>query len=262
MKNANIGIANLIISNKLKESYFNQNLIEESKKLAFDFLDIVKNSPILQLEFKVFNNIENKHIDSDLTATRYIDNNIKLFEIYTIKEIDAEREKLKSFIGEALIPIDNKKVMLYHAIDNLIRETLNNPDDVNVDIIHESFTIVLNHIKENKKVIVESVENKQVNEEIIEIAVDKFNQKYDTLNEDDKNLLQKLIKSNVEQKKELLESYKNENLIILESVNKDSIKTSITTAISKINEMSFNPEKVDDDIISLHELKISLSKKN
>ena len=85
MKNTNIGIANLVISNKLKESYFNNNLIEESKKLTTDFLDIVKSSPILQLEFKVFNNLDNKVIENDLIATRYIDSNIKLFEIYTIQ---------------------------------------------------------------------------------------------------------------------------------------------------------------------------------
>ena len=101
MKNVNIGIANLIISNKLRDSYFNDNLIGESKKIAFDFFGVVKSSPLLQLEFKVFNNIENKHIENDQIATRYIDNNIKLFEVYTIEEIEAEREKMNQFIGEA-----------------------------------------------------------------------------------------------------------------------------------------------------------------
>ena len=91
MENVNIGIANLIISNKLKESYFNDNLIVESKKIAKDFFDVVKESPVLQLEFKVFNNVENKHIENEQAATRYIDNNIKLFEIYTNEEIGEER---------------------------------------------------------------------------------------------------------------------------------------------------------------------------
>ena len=72
MKNTNIGIANLVISRKLKDSYFNNSLIEESKKLTTDFFDVVKSSPILQLEFKVFNNLENKHIESDLIANRVL----------------------------------------------------------------------------------------------------------------------------------------------------------------------------------------------
>ena len=31
MKNVNIGVANFILSNKLKDSYFNNNLIEEKQ---------------------------------------------------------------------------------------------------------------------------------------------------------------------------------------------------------------------------------------
>jgi len=257
MKNVNIGTVNLIISNRLMESYFNDKLLEESKKLTFDFLDVVKSSPILQLEFKVFNNIENKHIDNDVVATRYIDNNIKLFEIYTIAEIDAERKKLTQFIPEGRVPFDKEKAKLYTAIDNLIRESLNDYDKVDVDLIHESFDLVLNHIKtpKNPVTINESV---SINDDVIEIAVDKFNEKYDTLNEDDKALLQKLIKSTEIEKQELLENYKNENLTILEGLNKDIAKDSVTKAIQKIKEMKYNQEKVDDDIISLHELKKEL----
>ena len=81
MKNINIGIANLFVTKKLKDAYFNNSMLEESKTVSSDFFEIVKNSPILQLEYKVFNNIESKHIDNDLTASRYIDNNIKCKEI-------------------------------------------------------------------------------------------------------------------------------------------------------------------------------------
>jgi len=259
MKNVNIGTANLIVSNKLKDSYFNNNLIEESKKLTFDFFDVVKDSPILQLEFKVFNNIETKHIENDLAATRYIDNNIKLFEVYTIEEIEKEREKLNAFISEDIIPVDDDKVKLYSAIDGLIYESLNDYNKIDVDAIHEAFTLVLNHIKTPKTKLLENLEErKTINEEVIEIAVEKFNEKYESLNEEDRNLLQLLIKSSDKEKKELLENYKKENLAILEGLNKDNVKDSVTKAIQKIKEMIYDREKVDDNIISLHELKKEL----
>lgn len=260
MKNVNIGTANLIISNKLKESYFNNNLIEESKAFTSDFFSVVRNSPVLQLEFKVFDNIENKHIENEIAATRYIDNNIKLFETYTIKEIDAERKKLNSFIGEEIVPIDNDKVKLYEAIDELITESLSVPEDIDVDKIHESFAIVLNHLREPKNKLVENVEVEVINEDIIEIAVNNYNKKYDSLDENDRNLLQQLIETNDNQKKELLETYKSENLALLEQVNSDNVKENITKAIVKINEMKYDKEKVIDDIIALHELKIDLLK--
>lgn len=257
MKNINIGIVNFMISNKLKDSYFNNNLIEESKKITSNFIDVIKNSPILQLEFKVFNNIESKHIENDVTATRYIDQNIKLFEIYTIQEINEERKKLKPFVFE-MNDSSNNKILLYNAIDNLIKESLNDYGDVDVDCIHESFTTVLNHIKEPKKVLVESIEVQEINENVIEIAVNKFNEKYESLNEEDRGLFQKLITYNDKEKEELLEYYKDENLLILEKVNKDSVKDNILKAIQKIKETKFNKANVNDDIIGLYELKKEL----
>lgn len=258
MKNVNIGIANLIISNKLKDSYFNNNLIEESKAFTSDFFSVVRNSPILQLEFKVFDDIENKLIENELLATRYIDNSIKLFEVYTIQEIDAERAKLNRFIGEEIVPIDNDRVKLYEAIDELITESLSSYDAINVDKIHESFVTVLNHIREPKKALLENVEVEEVNDEIIELAVGKYNEKYSSLNEDDKALLQQLIKSNDHEKEVLLETYKKEGLALLENVIDDSVKENIKKSIDKIKGMKYDKEKVVDDIISLHELKKDL----
>lgn len=264
MKNINIGIANLIISNKLKESHFNNNLIEESRKLTSNFLDIVKNSPILQLEFKVFSGIENKHIDNEILIKEYVDNNVELFEIYTIGEIEAERAKLNSFLIENVVPKINEaeynleRIDLYNAIDTLITESLKYGNDVDVDGIHESFTLIFNHIKTPKKALIENVDVEPINEEIIEIAVGKFNEKYAELNENDKDLLKKLIKSSDAEKETLLEALKTENITILESIGNDSAKANIEKAVKKINEMIYSKDNVDDNIIELHELKKEL----
>lgn len=262
MENINIGIVNLIVSNKLKDSYFNDKLMNESKKLAFDIFNIVKSSPILQLEFKVFNNIENKFIDDDQIATRYIDNNIKLFEVYTIKEIDIEHQKLNKFINENtlldLCDENVKKVKLYNAINNLIRESLEISDNIDVDNIHESFTYVLNHVKSGKKELLENVDIEPLNEDVLEIAVDKFNEKYASLDEADKILLKTIIKSTPKEKQALLETYKTETLTILEGIQTENTQDSITKAIQKIREMIYNKKTVEDNIISLHELKKEL----
>jgi len=258
MKNLNIGIVNLMLSNKLKDSYFTNTLIEESKEIISDFFNVVKNSPLLQLEFNVFNNLDNKHIDDEVIATRYIDNNIKLFDIYTIEEIDKEREKLLPFIDENKIPLNNKKVELYNAIDTLIEESLKDYNDVDVDAIHESFVIVLNHIKTPSKKINENLDIDMINEDIIEIAINKFNKKYETLNENDRILIQRLSTADEKDKEKLLETFKNETLLILEGLYKEMSKENIAKAIEKIKTMAFNPQKVDDDIISLYTLKKEL----
>jgi hypothetical protein len=255
MKKLNIGIINHIISNKLKDSYLNNNLIGESKKNVIDFVNVVKDSPILQLEFKIFNNIENKFIDNDLGASRYIDNNIKLFEIYTIEEIDAEHKKLNAFISENVNLEDADRIKLYESIYSLIEQSLIDYSKVDVNEIDESYAHLLNYIKKPKKKLTENIEDDFINDNIIEIAIEKYNKKYDSLNENDKDLLQKLIKYNDIEKKQLFETYKNENLEILEQINNENVKDNIQKAIAKIKEMTYNNDNADNDILSLYELK-------
>ena len=257
MKNVNIGIANLIISNKLNESYINNKSIEESKKIAFNFLEVVKNSPILQLEFRVFNSIDGKVIESEVLAKDYIDGQIKLFEVFTIEEIDAEREKLIPFISEETQP-DNDKVKLYEAIDTVINETLESYENTDIDKMHDAFVLVLEHVRTPKKALLENVDVEPLNEDVIEIAVGKFNEKYESLDESDKDLLKTLIKATTKEKKALLETYKTETLAILEGIDKENVQDNITKAIQKIKEMVYDRKNVDDNIIGLHEFKKEL----
>lgn len=256
MIKVNIGIANLFVTKKLKDAYFNKGLLNESKKISSGFVEILKNSPILQLEYKVFNNIESKHIDNDLTASRYIDNNIKLFEIYTIKEIETEHKKLDKFVSKSK-NFDENKYELYINIGNLINESLQSNEKVDVDNIHESFTYVLNYIKEPKNVI--SIDNDLINENIIDLAINKYNDRYQSLDENDKTLLNLILKSNIKEKENIFETIKRENIELLEKVNKSEItelaESKITSTINKINAMKFNKKNVDTDIIQLHELK-------
>lgn len=263
MKDINIGIVNYLISNKLRDSYFESKLLKESKEIVYDFLEVIENSPILQLEFKVFNNIENKHISEDAVAVRYIDNNIKLFEIYTLDEINNEKNKLRRFINEDIDVENIDKYELYNSIDILIEQSLVDYNDVDVNLIHEAFTKVINYVK-TPKTLKENISNdneiniENINEDVIEIAISKFNEKYDSLDESDKNLLQTLIKSKVKEKKEILENYKTENLQILENMNKDGIKENVSNAINKIKNMTYNKNTIDNDIIDLYELKKDL----
>ncbi len=261
MKNTNIGIASFVICNKIRDSFFEKNKINESQTIASDFLDVVKKSPLLQLEFNVFNNLKNKYIDNDIIATRYIDNNIKLFETYTIDEIDFERQKISKFINENEIPEDNYDIILYKSIDKLIRESLKSPNDIDVDGIHESFVFVLEHLKkpQNKKIeLIDNTTDNEVNDVVIEIAINKFNEKYSTLSDDEKTLLKTLFESDNNKKQQLLEDYKKETKILLEQINSDDLKSNVTLAIEKINNMNFDANTVDDNIISLFELKKKL----
>ena len=255
MKNLNIGVANLIVSNSLKNTYFNEGVLLESKQVTSDLFNIVKDSPILQLEFKVFNNIENKTIESDTLAPRYVDKNIQLFEVYTLEELNEEHLKLKPFVEDTIVEDD--RIELYNSIQFLIEESLKVSDEVDVDLIHESFSIVLEHIKKPKNN--EEIEvSENINEQVIEIAIDKFNEKYSSLNEEEVKLFKKLVTATDNEKEDLFEDYKEEGIKLLKKLNEENKNDKITQSINKINEMKYDHKDVDNSIISLFELKQGL----
>lgn len=257
MKKVNIGIVKVYLANKLGESYLLNKTINESDAHVSDFVKTINESPILQLEFRVFDNIEKKHITNESAASRYIDSNVKLFEVYTLKELNAEHDKLLPLMAESGI-IDSPKLRVYDAIDNLIVESLKKNSDVDVDIIDESFTIVLNHIMNNKPSA--KKEKLQIfNESVIEIAIDKFNERYDALEDSDRTLLSTLFTSNNSDKENIFETLKSDNIELLSKVEPDpSLGERIEKTINKLNEMKCNFETINEDIITLHELKQTL----
>lgn len=259
MKTINIGVANLIVSNHLKESYFTNTSLNESKGMASNFIDVVKGSPLLQLEFKVFDLLENKHIPNDESAIRFLNKNIMVFETYTIEELEEENAKVQSFINENVDNnLDKKRLELYTAIGGVIEESVKAPEDVDIDLLHESTEFVLNHLKTPKNEIVKVEDKEFITETVVEIAVEKFNEKYSDLNESDKTLLKTLVNADTATKKAMFEEYASGNVELLSGLNEAKYSEKISKTIQKIEEMKFNPETVEEDIIDLYELKKGL----
>lgn len=258
----NFGFAKAIVSNKLGNEFLNEGEVK-SKDLVRKFLTIIKESDLLQQEFKIFETIENKHITNDALATRYIDETIKLFENFTKQEMFNAHESLSEFIDESFIDLDPKKKKLYEALDTLLYEKAKggNPD---IDAIHEAFESVLDYIKTN--VPTKSDDNKSILidesidlEDVVNKSIEKFNKKYSVLNEDQRTILNKLVFGNNDEKKELFESLKTENITILSQINKNGIEDKINESISRISKMEFNQDTLVKDVVSLCELKSNLS---
>jgi len=251
MNNINIGIANLVISNKIIE-----NNLNEGVGMVSEIYDILKDSELLQLEFNVFDNIENKTISDDIKAMRYVDNNIKLFETYTTQELNDEHLKLKKFIKKDEIKkVDKYRLQLFESIGNLIQESLKISTDVDVNIIHESLDFVIDHIKKEK--ITESkIEEEIYSDEVIEIAMSKFNEKYSELNESELEFIKKVINCN--DKKELFNELIAENTLLLKSIGENENSDKIAKTINRINEMKYKEETFNDDILKLYELRMGI----
>jgi hypothetical protein len=260
MKATNIGIVKAVISKKMSNDFLTEGKINKSKNDVSNFLNIVKTSPLLQLEHQVFDRLENKTINNDVAATRYIDGNLGLFESYSQENINEEHIKIKNFLDETVMLIEDKKYKLYVAIGNLIYETLNKTNP-NVDLIHDSFTTVLNHIKKDKIIKEEKLIEipKEINsDKLIEVALNKFTEKYNVLEQSDMKLIKTLIMSEDNDKKSLFESLKSENISLLEESEKNGMEDKIHKTIDKIKNMEYSDDSSIKGIISLHQLKKDL----
>lgn len=262
MKNVNLGIAKGVIKSKLNEDFVKNDNFGVSKTIANEFISLLKESEILTLEFKTYKAIENKNIKTPSLAIKYIEDIAKLFESYSKQEILAEHKKLERFIDEQAAFLDKDKKELYNSINTIICEYSNSNDIPNIDAIHDAIEIITEHLcKEKTSSLNEEKVNSELEiheEKILSTAVDKFNKKYSSLSEGEKELLKKLIFSNEKEKKDLFESLKSESVSILEETDKNGNEDKVLIAIEKIKKMEYNEDSLIENVVSLNNLKTDL----
>lgn len=256
----NFGFAKAIMSKKLGNEFLYEGKVKSTDSVK-KFFKIIKENNVLQNEFNVYESIENKYITNDALATKYIDEAINIFEKYSKQEVSDAHDMLVEFLDESFLDLEDRKRNLYEAINNLIFEKAKGGKP-NIDLIHESFEIILEYIKTNKPD--EEDDQIQLNEyfdyeDIIKTSIDKFNTKYSSLNENQRTVLNKLVFGNESDKKQLFESLKHENLELLSKIDKNGIEDKIVESISKISNMQYNPNTLVKDVVSLCDLKSNLS---
>jgi hypothetical protein len=261
MKKTNFGIVKMQVINSLIES-FSKGEDALEKISSVNFTEVVKSSPFLVMESIFYKNLENKHIKEENSAARYIDECLSLFDKYTRKDYIKAHSQLEVFNVN-----ENCECKLYRHIDTLLYESLPMIEDeiTDVDVLHESFEFVLNHIQTNqpKQQLKESkfdkIKSYFTKEEVLKKSIENFNQKYSNLNESERTIVTVLTRGTLTNKKELFEGLKDENTKLLmkqlASSTNDIINDRIKKSIDKINKMSFTESTPNKDILKLYNLK-------
>lgn len=249
---------------KIKNA-FNELLAEglstnnpESKRLFKKYIKTIKENEIIKTQFLVVSNIEDKIESSREKATEFVKENIALFSKFDTKTILEANKNLSAFIG-LNEDVDYKHRDLHENISKLIF-TKRTPKTV--DTIVEATSAVVDYIVNNKeKVITEAIE--LPNSMLVNIFVDKYNERYSTLSESEKEILKSLIDSTEETKKEVYTKtlrecidLVNENLKNSDFQTKEkllNVKDRLLNDTSEINEDYFK------NISKLVELKSSLT---
>jgi hypothetical protein len=176
---------------------------DTNKSLFKKYVKTIKESEILRTQFFVYNNIENKVEADTNTAHFFVTENIKLMDKFDVDDIIKENVKLNSLLPEVSNEVyDSRISSLHESLSNLIttKKTASSIDGMSKDINNVVEYIKSNKLKESNDVI------DLPNSMISTIMVDKYNEKYASLDESEKKVLKALIDSNDEQKKEVYSS--------------------------------------------------------
>jgi hypothetical protein len=192
----NFGKIKASFNNVLAESIVTK---DKAKKDVFKkYISTIKENEILKNQFLVYNNIETKIESDEFKATEFVKENLSILSAYNKKDIVEANKKLASIL-ESIEDVEDDKTQLYENITTLLFTT---KTPSNVDTIVETTNKIVKYILNNKsRVVVESFD--LPNSMLRTIFVDKYNEKYNELDESEKAVLKVLIDSNDEQKKEV-----------------------------------------------------------
>lgn len=231
----------------------------EKRKVVKRFIRAISESKILKTQFLIYNNIESRIDENQFSANLFITENINLLGKFKKEDIVAENAKLigLSQMVKERIESDYDKKELHESISYLIFK------ENNATTVQESTKRrldVITHINENVVKLV--VETPTVPTSMIaNIAVDKFNEKYVDLTEDEHKVLNVILEAGNDEGKE--EVFKKTIKSCIDSVNsrlkESSNKEKLLSVKERLLSTEFISETFSDDISKLLDLKRTLT---
>lgn len=262
----NFGTLKDIFVEALIESYTTED--NKGKLLYRKFLKTLKESETLKTAFIVFKNIENKTISNEATAIEYLKESVSLFDGFRgDKSLLKECEKLQSLLESSGIDYKNRETKKIHTdLQNLITSPKNVYTLHKLQEAKESLTGWLVSEKELvKEIEEENYIRKNIDpKKFLNIAVQKFNQKYkDSLTEEEKNILKVLRENNKENTKTLVLKLVKENISLVnqylnENTENITIKTKLLETKDAIYKIAEDNDSFNQNVLKLYELKKSL----
>lgn len=234
---------------KIKNA-FNGILVESfvggdksNKNIFKTYIKTIRENEALKTQFLVYNNIENKIEENEFKANLFLQENISLLNKFSKKEILEANKKLANQISfEKEIKDEYVNDELHENISKLI---FLNKTSKNIDAIVEATSNIISYMKNNKlRLVNEAIE--LPNSMLSTIMVEKYNERYSTLDENEKEILKVLIESTDDQKQEV---YKKTLKECIDLIN-ENLKEADLNAKDKLLQVK---EKLLNDTIQVNE---------
>lgn len=248
-----------------------KSIINEGQAISLIdlFLNEVKESPILKLQYLIYKNIENGRFGKDFLAERYLNQNINMIANFDFEEILSKNKDLRfKTLNNTHVEGSPDNANLYESIHTLIKAKTSKGFN-SFDQENQAYEFLINHLTrplEDSGEINES-EGEEVEipsllswKYVTEIAVNNFNERYSHLNEDEKKLV-KILTSDEQYKRNYLEDLKEDNLSTIDTLIATSKDEEVISNLNKFREkiLSLNEDSnIDESILNLYELKCNL----
>ena len=225
------------------------------KDIFKGYVKMLKENEILKLQFEAYTNIESLVEENEFKATEKIKRIIESVKDFDDKEIFEANDKLAKLAVGRNIDEDYKAKELHENITNLI---FSKDVDTYVDSLHET----VEYAKSNtQKEIVESVG--VPNSLLASLAIGKFNDRYNDLDEVTKKAIKIIIEGDVESRIEIFTESVKDCLELVNEKLKDAdstIKESLLAVKENLLGRKFDEYSFQSDITKILELKADLSK--
>ena len=262
----NFGTLKDVFLDKLIES--NTSDEKTGKSLYKNFLKILKENETLKTAFIVYKNLEGNTIKSETAANDYLKENISFLDKFRGKQsLKEQSKKLLDLLEKNNIDLtDIKTKKIHESLENLIttKKSIST-----IDKIQESKNNLVSWLMSDKSTTNESDDSKYIKDNVdpkkfLDIAVNKFNEKYkDSLSEEEKNILKVLRQNNEESTKELVDGLVKETITLinthLENNNSVDIKKKLLETKDIVYKISEKNNNFNDEVLKLYELKKDLS---
>ncbi len=240
---------------KIKDRIYS-GLINENTDVEFkNFFNILSKDQNLMYEFYVYNNIKSYKTSDIEDAKMYIDTNLALIGGILKEDRIESLTKLKKYNKSGRTSAINE------SIEKLIGISIDGINPMNLNTYQSNMKFVCEHILKNDKQVTKINEEEKVDldgftfEMVLNKVTEKLNEKYgDDLNEQECEMIKGILSFDESKEKVIFENYKKEIIGYLNSDEDINQIPDLAEAITKINEMVYNPETFMDDLIDLSEL--------
>jgi hypothetical protein len=242
------------VKSKLNKAY-SQDLIDNTsnyKKLYEDFLKTIKSSPILMLEYTIYENLKKHNLDYN-ESLRFIEANISALSKIDKTELLKENKKLEKFDLKE-IELSEDKIKLNQNIENVINESVLKKI-TNVNKLHESVNFLIESLTKKEDTQIKKSDNTFKVSHIFHLAKKKLEEKFSNLQPDEMEIISSFIKGDEKQKKTVFESYKKSTKTYLLN-EKDNISSEVLNeTFDFIDSLEYNSETAISNLSKLFEIK-------